>query len=290
MKRNYKKIKAFSLIELSLVIIVVGILISGIIGANTLYQKAQLSTARSLTMSSPVHSIKGLVTWYETSLESSFKTSEGIDGSSLSIWYDNNKQTVFKNNASQSTSTKQPLFVENAFSNGIPGVRFDGSNDTMPFDGSVLVGTSYSIFIVEQKRASLNQQYMLAGSSSTIDTMLYFGYYSSDNLISFVHYGYGVNSYYSNSSLAYNNPKPRIHTGILNAYNSRSIWLNGVSQSLIGTIPTNPLVAWTGANIGLRFTSYNGDIGEIIMFNRVLTTEERQAVESYLGKKFGVNI
>jgi hypothetical protein len=37
-------------------------------------------------------------------------------------------------------------------------------------------------------------------------------------------------------------------------------------------------------------TYYDGDIGEIIIFDRALKTEERQSIEKYLGQKWGIKI
>ena len=49
----------------------------------------------------------------------------------------------------------------------------------------------------------------------------------------------------------------------------------------------------TGIEIGYSSVSsqyWNGDIAEIIVFNRALKTEERQAVEKYLGQKWGIKV
>lgn len=51
-----KKITAFSLIELSIVVLVIGILIAGFIQGSKLVSKAALNSARTLTESSPVAS------------------------------------------------------------------------------------------------------------------------------------------------------------------------------------------------------------------------------------------
>ncbi len=117
MKKTYSK--AFSLIELSIVILVIGVLIAGVIQGANMVKKSQLQTARNLTTSSPVSGVKDLMLWYETSLESSFKTTEAADNTQISVWYDNNKQSMAKNNATQATSTNQPKFIENVFE-GIP--------------------------------------------------------------------------------------------------------------------------------------------------------------------------
>jgi len=58
MNRN---LKAFSLIELSIVILVIGVLIAGVSQGGKMITKFRISAAASLTNSSPVHSIKNLV-------------------------------------------------------------------------------------------------------------------------------------------------------------------------------------------------------------------------------------
>ncbi|MBU6338893.1 MAG: prepilin-type N-terminal cleavage/methylation domain-containing protein [Rickettsiales bacterium] len=59
MKKN--TYKAFSLIELSIVILVIGILFAGVMQGRSLIQKSRLKTAQSLTKSSPVSGIYGLL-------------------------------------------------------------------------------------------------------------------------------------------------------------------------------------------------------------------------------------
>lgn len=52
MKKNTTK--AFSLVELSIVVLVIGILIAGITQATSMVRKYQLQTAKNITINSPV--------------------------------------------------------------------------------------------------------------------------------------------------------------------------------------------------------------------------------------------
>lgn len=70
-KNKLKKLKAFSLIEIAIVIIVISILISGIIGSREIINMVRLKTAQTTTTSSPVGSMKDLALWLETSLDES---------------------------------------------------------------------------------------------------------------------------------------------------------------------------------------------------------------------------
>lgn len=93
--------KAFSLIELSIVVLIIGILVAGVTQSSRLIRKMSLATAQSLTRSSPVNSIKDIVGWWETCLDESFGGTQpeedqngGTDG--ISTWYDLNPQSSYK--------------------------------------------------------------------------------------------------------------------------------------------------------------------------------------------------
>ena len=74
-----RKNSAFSLIELSIVILIIGILIAGVTQGSKLYIKFKIATAQALTRSSPVNGVKDLAVWYETSLTESFNSTDSID-------------------------------------------------------------------------------------------------------------------------------------------------------------------------------------------------------------------
>ena len=64
MKKLRKKIfhKAYSMMEMSLLILIIGILVAGVTQGSRLIQQFRLQNARTLTQSSPVASIKDLAT------------------------------------------------------------------------------------------------------------------------------------------------------------------------------------------------------------------------------------
>ena len=55
--------KAFSLIELSIVILIIGILVAGVTQSSRLVSQFRLISARNITLSSPVPTIKNLAYW-----------------------------------------------------------------------------------------------------------------------------------------------------------------------------------------------------------------------------------
>lgn len=282
------KSSAFSLVELSIVILVIGILVAGVTSGSRLVSEFQLTTARTLTKSSPVAGIKDLMLWYETSLESSFKSSERTNNSQISVWYDINPQKPVKNSANQVSTTQNPLFIEGAFPNNIPGIRFDGTNDRLSFDGTFLVNTSYTIFIVEQRRSSKSNNTFISGNAAVTLSNLLLSY-SSDSSVKFGHYSFDI--IYTVSSFI--SPTPVINTFYFNNGVEKKYWRNANSYySALNLIRTQPLIAFAGATIGggLSWGSFDGDIAEAIMYSRNLTDEERSSIEKYLSKKYKITL
>jgi prepilin-type N-terminal cleavage/methylation domain-containing protein len=286
------KKSAFSLIELSIVILIIGIVVAGVTQSTSLVRKMRLQTAKNLTAASPVAGIKDLVLWYETSLESSFSSSEYSNLSPVSEWRDNSPQSPSKNNATQSNAANKPTFYENIF-NSLPSVRFDGTDDFLLFNGDELIGSGYTVFVVEQRRAPMNiiNTAFIGGSLSVNAENFYFGY-SAETTVRFANYGHngpGV------TVGTYATPVPRIHVAQFNkeALVGNYFLNNSTTSSNASVTITSALTAFTGSAIGRTNTNnafkyYNGDIGEIAIFSRALTSEERESVVKYLGKKFGI--
>ena len=295
MKKNPQHIKlAFSLIEISMVILIIGILIAGVSTGIDLFQDARLSTARTLTKNSRVNRIPDLELWLETTLDESFITSEKIHNSNISTWLDINIQSNFKKSVSQSTSAQKPKYISRAFDNSLPAVQFDGSNDNFPFNSTYMNGGNFTIFVVEQRRSATTHIYFIGGGSN--NGVFHMGY-STTSLARSGQYGsadvnffdYTINSFKATEII------PRIHTFILSATNGKKYWLNGGSTPDKSSSNLTTLSNFSGY-IGVTEYGgsnphfYSGDIGEIIIFSRELTDKERIDVEKYLSKKFNISL
>ncbi len=302
--QDLKLKKAFSLVELSVVILIIGIIIAGITQSSRLIAKFTLSSARSQTESSPVNSINGLVLWLEATSQASFKESETEDhdldptAPGISTWRDLNQIDGTKRNATNSGAGEKPFYYANCINN-LPCVRFDGSDDSLGFDAEVLTGSNYTIFVVEQRRTA-NAKYFLGNDGvPTGNNSLGFGYNSTDTLI--ISQG-DIEAASSASVESYSTPTPRLHT-IINQHATIPAtpivyYKNGSATpdtlTDIGTPVHTTLNSYESATIGFHDDgagrhSFNGDIGEVIIFARSLKTEERVAVEDYLIKKWSIN-
>ena len=132
---NRKKHNAFSLIELSIVLLIIGILIAGVTQSSRLVAQARLSNAKTLTQSSPVSSIVDLVAWLETTTDASFIESEQSNGNPISEWRGISPQALTKTLLKQTTVNARPTYVLNTSTadniNGLPVLKFDGTDDVL---------------------------------------------------------------------------------------------------------------------------------------------------------------
>jgi hypothetical protein len=161
------------------------------------------------------------------------------------------------------------------------------------FDGSALIGSNYTIFVVEQKRSSKSDDYFIGGTAGTVNGDLILGW-RFDNTVTQAHYGNDMD--YVNAGLAYTTPTPRIHTFWFNQSTGfgKAYWLNGgTTADVANASQTAALLSYANPSLGRYIANtnfYNGDLAEVIIFTRALKTSERQAIEAYLGKKYNITL
>ncbi len=281
--------KAFSLIELSIVILIIGLLVAGVVKGGQLYKKTQLATARNTTSNSPVNRTANLDLWLETTLESSFDANVG-NGSSVTTWYNQNLRSFKKNNATKATTENQPIYRTDVFGS-IPALDFDRANVHLDFNGSFLIGTDYTIFIVGSRRSNGRYDKFIGGTGTSSHEVLHFGF-QSNNSINFSQYAYNL-IYTPSPLLALNTPY--IFNIMLNSKaspDSRFLWINGqkVTPDVGSDLGPAQLISYNGARIGRHSNIHqlDGNIAEIIMFSRALKESERVAIEEYLSKKYNI--
>jgi len=185
-------------------------------------------------------------------------------------------------NAIQATPDSKPLYVSGAL-NGKPGLRFS-NNDFFTYDGTFLVGTDYTVFIIAQRSNSKNENYHL-GSNVTVDNgNLILGYRNNGAL---THAQY--NNDYNIGVPAYTSPIAEIHTYTHNSVTGKKMYINGVLSG--SDANTAALVSYNGAQIGRALSNklFIGDMGEIIIYDRTLLDSERDLVtDTYLLPNWGI--
>lgn len=282
--------KAFTLIEISVVIVIIAILVSGIVMGSGMIKNARINNARSLTSKSPILETDGLIAWYETSLINSFESGENFSNSQITKWLDispssengNLRKNVLSTNASSAIS-----YVENGIGD-IPSIKFNGSETlTLPnfHQGNSLQKT---IFLVIRP-FSTNFQTILDSHSS--------GNTSSISIASTVvtlNSGSSVSTSTTTNSANFQISKDYILTIYFNEDSSKIYINDGENKTggsnLSSTIGNNELSGLTiGANKS-GSTNYNGLISEIIIFEGSLKSTKRKSIIKYLGHKYKISV
>lgn len=195
-----------------------------------------------------------------------------VDGN-VSTWAD---QSGNGRHASQPTSGYRPLYVASA-QGGRPTLRFDGINPTgdhLIFNTPFAKSMAGTIFFA-----------LTLGSKTGYCALMF----RSDN--SHNPYVRDGKACFFTSSLA--------AQGTVSIYNTCSILTFQYSSSEYINVRTNgsDLVSkssglvtgnWTSVSAGAYSQDYQGDISEIIIFNRALPDAERIRIEQYLSTKYAI--
>jgi len=292
---------AFSLIELSIVILIIGILVAGVTQSSRLVAQMRLASAQSVTRSADISSIRDMVFWAETSLENSITNSAGSlqieDGNSVSSWNDINPQISAKINVTQATAANQPTYKVSGI-NGLPSLSFNGSTNillntsTTPLPAS---DKNYSLIIVWRANivntgASLVM--ISQGNSAIASNTMAALYVSNTNLFGFSAYS---NDYAPITISANTNYISIVTVDNTLASNNISVYVNSNTPTT-GTSSAGSASLNLGAQrfaIGARFDSlryFGGMISEAIVFDRTLKSDEVRSINAYLSKKYGIKI
>jgi prepilin-type N-terminal cleavage/methylation domain-containing protein len=307
-KNNFVNKKAFSLIELSIVILIIGILVAGVTSSSRLLKQMKLTSARSMTLSSPVSSITQLIMWFETTLESSFDSSLS-NNDKVALWKDINPQTSYKFQFVSTDPTYQPVYSDSGV-NGLPSLVFNTSH---MFLYNFQIGANYTyIYVFNASTIHPNGSTMIqcldAANNSNPGGVIFEIQTSTGAWLGFnrrmrsQHYTIGggglKNDNYTSASGIVNDGKDYILAFTRNSQtNKTNFYLNGVdvtesnSTYSSANAPANTvmLTIFIGNlapfNLGRPFI---GKLSELIIYDKSLSTEELTSVNNYLLKKYNI--
>ena len=134
--------KAFSLIEIAVVLAIISILLASVVIGKNLVDKAKIANAQALTVNSPVHSLdKNLVFWHETSF--------GSDSYNNNIWFDYQQDKTKKSDTASSPASPPAFLTEDSkLINNLPTLRFTATNSLSQPALSRLTNSFFTIFVV----------------------------------------------------------------------------------------------------------------------------------------------
>ncbi len=284
-KKSYHiQLRAFSLIEVAVVIIIIGVLVAGIFVSDNLITKSRLQMAVNLSKSSPINSIRDNVLWLETSLDSSLKDTESFNDASITAW---NSQNNSGNKITVNAVGLGPVYANTI--NRIPAVKFDASSVARPSvdnyleieDASFLNKTDYTIFVLEKRQSNSSNNYFIGENlNGTANQSFALGYKNDSKIVH--SQGLGMSYDSTVSFYADSKEKARLFTFIHSSTGGNKTYINGLLASEDST-KTGHLTNISKLSIG---KGYSGEIGEIAFFTRALNDKERQDIEDYLSRKW----
>jgi prepilin-type N-terminal cleavage/methylation domain-containing protein len=296
--------QAFTLIELSIVLLIVGILITGVVTYSRLVKQMKLTTIKQITYSSPVTGIKGLSLWLETTLDNSVTGATNPinpdENEKITSWNDINPQTSTRVIVSQTTDSLRPTFITTGTLNELPGIKFDGTQylSSIKANGGnipLIAGDdSFTLIAVFQTNVNsgVNQAIIDQNSTNSSEPA---GARASILLTLFGTYGFCGQAVDYWNCQAYYTKTPYISAVTVNDNGLTKVYTNSTSTTCSSTINSTSLnISDAGFFVGVKGTSLtermNGIIHEIIIYDRVLNTEELNDVMRYLSKKFAVKL
>ncbi len=300
-KPAYKLIKpvqkksklGFSFIEIGLVALIIGILGVGATAGSSIIKSAKLKSAQSITRSSPVVATNGLSLWLDATSQKGFANNI-VDGNAISSWNDSSPINATGTKAFQDTLSSQPIYISNGINN-LPSVSFiRNSNKCLSVSTGFDDNTeNVTIFVVWRPTTNGNTTLSLLEK------------YSSNSSA----YPYSLASYSSgyvfaasdssaspaaNGTITKHNDVPHIVSAMRAKNGLMRIWVNGVQDPADGADnTTEPTVNNASLFIGCKPSSsqyLDGDIGEVIIFSRILKNQERKDIEEYLSTKWAIKL
>ncbi|WP_325531242.1 right-handed parallel beta-helix repeat-containing protein, partial [Chitinophaga sp.] len=222
-------------------------------------------------------------------LRADIATSTTTDNTPVSAW---NDYSPNGNNLSQATPANQPLYFNNAAANinFNPVVRFNGAPHAMT-GGSLLKTGTYNgaaAFYAGSQAANINTVVFTepAGTGTQFTLHATWG----DNVVYW-------DPPYVNNRLSYNagNVNNQVvlwstTSDISLAANKQSIYKNGLNvangnnNSIFTGNSSAFQLGWSNAS------SYNGRMGDLIVYTKALTPNEQQRVNTYMGIKYGISL
>jgi len=232
---------------------------------------------------SSVSAISGLKLWLDASVGVTY------DASSLvSQWNDQSGNAL---HVSQAVAASKPLYV-NAAIGGKPAIRFDGGNDllvrTAVLGSNLVANNEGTIFLVVRQDASKVENTPFAWAhASGIRLNAHFTWAN----VFYLDFGnFAAGGRISGAQPSTWDDQPHIvqvyrdtgNAGLVKV-DSTTVASGVFTSTFDGTLTSDFFIGGFGGSYGFK-----GDIAEMIIYNRGLTTTERSGIEAYLGSKYGI--
>jgi autotransporter-associated beta strand protein len=219
------------------------------------------------------HDVAGAALWLDAANPSSHVAS----GTQLDAWLDQSGN----GRTATAIGTTKPTISSNALVNNADVIRFNGTNQSLAVDLSFLANSDYTIFALEGRTGNGNHYFLGTNSASSTNNALHIGY-RNNTQYTLAQFGNDLNF----TVPGYTSQDFRIWANQFDSSSGHAIYLDGALA--ISNTNTAPLTGAANGRVGTGNGTqwFNGDLAEILIFNRSLSATERQQVEAYLSEKW----
>lgn len=220
--------------------------------------------------------------WWDASDTSTLTQS----GTAVSQW---NDKSGWNRHFVQATAANQPVTGSNT-QNGLTTITFDGSNDGMTANGGANGKLFVSMFTVAKflSNNAAQNSVLTVGGAGTLTTLRLLYREAGNTVVRFSQWGanYGTSDWDIAGSF-------HVFGFVQNSTTSVTI----VRDRTIGTGNPGTMATIGNNNVEVGFTSTNNPtwaapiaVGEIVLFYRTLTIQERVMLTDYFSAKWGLKI
>ncbi len=291
-KFNCKPKTAFALIEISVAILIIGILVASISQVYEMISETSLKSARNLSASSRITRIDDLVLWLDATSEKAYDKRKD-DNSKVSIWKDTNPKSISPISSISPSASLYPSYILSAINN-LPAVRFNKSSATVgncmtiPNESFINSSEDFTLYLIYSP-TTLDDGIILEKNNSGSTTFpfsleLSSGFYKfsvkdSTKTISVI--GLKQAKINTPNLIRLSRIKgSQIEISINDASSTQS---DTLTSSTFNTAELS-IGCKNGATTPTNFI--NGNIGETAFINRNLSDKEKTEIEEYLYKKW----
>ncbi|MCW5590151.1 MAG: cadherin domain-containing protein [Legionellales bacterium] len=231
-------------------------------------------------------SISGLILWLDAG---NLSTSQFAfaNGESISSWQDGSVNNFLAYDASAGTTTDQPIYNNN-WSNGRSAISF-GGNNFLQIDYNAafnLTNNITAITVADTNNLNAGYYEILSTDGQVPGKGFAFGRFDDTGLFT----NFWVKDY-TTADPYWDNNVAQLSTYSLDANYDVSFYKNGEYVST--TLHNAPGNGSTSGPIFVGGLSGNacfweGDMGDVILFNRTLTPSEQAILDEYLSLKYGI--
>ena len=235
------------------------------------------------SITDPTNDIPNCILWLDA-YDGSTLTSVS---NSLAEWAD---KSGTDNNATNPSVTNLVYCPITNINTSLPNFAYGGQH-TVKFSGdnwlnvnlNPLTGNTYTVIAVDvaNTNAANGNSYFFGSGYNGVDQTLHMGYRTADTF-TFAEYADDLNWV---APVNFTFPTPRLWTGRLDSSGNQNIFLYGIleatraANNYPGTLTNGAVGVANGGH-------YNGDLAEIVVYNRDLSDTERETVEQYLTHKW----